>query len=195
MKNLSIGIMTLLAPAVVSAQTQWKIDKAHSNIRFAVAHLVVSEVEGNFKMYDGTIISSGPTDFTDTKVDFSIDVNSLNTENEMRDKHLKSDDFFNAEKYPQIKFKSSSFTKITNKTYKLEGDLTIRDVTKKVVFDVTYNGSMKDPYGNIKAGFQASTKINRFDYKLKWKALGEGGGMVAGEEVKITVNMEVGLQK
>lgn len=195
MKKLSIIILALFSQFITLAQTKWNLDKAHSGIKFAITHLVISEVEGNFKLYEGAIETKTATDFSDAKVDFSVDVNSVNTENEMRDKHLKSDDFFNAEKYPSIKFKSVSCKKITAKTFQLEGDLTIRDVTKRVSFDVTYNGNIKDPYGNTKAGFKASTSINRLDYKLKWNSLTETGGMVVSEDVRITVNMEIALPK
>ena len=195
MKKTSIIALALFSQFASMAQTKWNLDKAHSGIKFAITHLVVSEVEGNFKLYEGTIETKTATDFSDAKVDFSVDVNSVNTENEMRDKHLKSDDFFSAEKYPAIKFKSISCKKISAKTFKLEGDLTIRDVSKRVSFDVTYNGNAKDPYGNTKAGFKATTSINRLDYKLKWNSLTETGGMIVGDEVRITVNIELALQK
>src|ERR1700694_3878999 len=108
--------------------TKWVVDKTHSNVKFAVTHLVISEVEGYFKIFDGSMETNKP-DFSDAKISFSVDINSINTDNENRDKHLKSDDFFNAEKYPQMKFESSSFTHLGNNKYKLTGNLTIRDVT------------------------------------------------------------------
>lgn len=172
----------------------WKTDASHSNVKFSVTHLVVSEVEGYFKTFAGTLVSSKP-DFTDAAISFSVDINSINTDNEGRDKHLKSDDFFNAEKFPQMTFKSTSFKKVSDKKYVLEGDLTIRDITKKVKFDVVFGGTVKDPWGNIKAGFKATGAINRFDYNLKWNSVTEAGGAVVSKEVAITLNLEFAQQK
>ena len=195
MKKTIIAIAALFATAGAMAQSStWKSDNSHSNVKFTVTHLVVSEVEGAFKVYNGTIVSAKP-DFTDAKIDFSVDVNSINTDNENRDKHLKSDDFFNAEKFPQMKFVSTSFKKVSGNKYVLEGNLTIRDVTKPVKFDVTYGGTVKDPWGNTKAGFKAKGTINRFDYNLKWNTLTEAGGAVVGKEVEVVVNLELAQQK
>ena len=175
------------------APTKWTIDKVHSNVKFTVTHLVISEVEGYFKMFDGTVEHS-KADFSDAKINFTVDVNSINTDNENRDKHLKSDDFFNAEKFPQMKFESTSFTPLGNNKYKLVGNLTIRDVTKPVTFDVTYGGTAN--MGNtVKSGFKAKTTINRFDYNLKWDRATEAGGMVVGKDVDITVNAELNQAK
>jgi polyisoprenoid-binding protein YceI len=178
-----------LMQVTLQAQTRWQVDKVHSTVKFSVQHLVISEVEGSFRSFDGTIVSKND-DFTGADIDFSVDVNSINTDNEMRDNHLKDDDFFNVAKYPKMTFKSKSFKKISGNKYELVGDLTIRDVTKTVKFDVTYGGTVKDPYGNIKAGFKASTVINRFDYGLKWNALTEAGGAVVGNEVNVTLKLQ-----
>ena len=169
------------------AQTKWALDNAHTGVKFTVSHLVISEVEGSFKTFTGSMTASKP-DFTDAQIDFSVDVNSISTDNDMRDKHLKSDDFFNAEKFPKMTFKSQSFKKLGAKAYELTGDLTIRDVTKKVKFNVTYGGTVKDPYGNTKAGFKATTTINRLAYGLKWNTLTEAGGAVVGSDVTIILN-------
>lgn len=166
----------------------------HSLVKFLVSHLSVSTVDGNFKMYSGTI-DSDKKDFVDSKINFSVDVASINTDNEMRDNHLKSDDFFNAEKYPQMTFKGVSFKKIKENKYLLTGDLTIRDVTKRVKFNVKYGGTAKDGYGNTKAGFTASTIINRFDYGLKWNSLTEAGGATVGANIVIQLNLQFTLQK
>jgi polyisoprenoid-binding protein YceI len=176
----------------INAQTKWNIDKAHSKVLFSVTHLVISEVTGEFKDFTGSIESS-KNDFTDAKIDFTVLVNSVNTDNDQRDKHLKSDDFFNAEKYSQITFKGKSLKKVKGNNYKLTGDFTIRDVTKQVTLDVVYNGSVKDPWGNTKAGFKIVGQINRFDYNLKWNSLIEAGGAVVGKTVTMTINLE--LQK
>ena len=168
---------------------KWALDKAHSNVKFTVTHMVVSEVEGTFKIFDGRMEST-KTDYSDAKISFTVDVNSINTDNENRDKHLKSDDFFNAEKFPQMKFESTAFKPLGNNKYKLEGNLTIRDVTKPVSFDVNYGGSINTQRG-AKSGFKAKTTINRFDYNLKWDRATETGGLVVSKEVEITVNVEL----
>ncbi len=185
----ALALAGLFCTTSLSAQTKWKLDKTHSTVRFSVSHMVVSEAEGSFKIWDGTVENSKP-DFSDAKVNFTIDVNSINTENENRDKHLRSDDFFSAEKYPTIKFESSSLQPLGNNKYKLSGNLTIRDVTKPVTWEVTYGGTIAGQRGN-KAGFKATTTINRFDYNLKWDRATEAGNLVVGKEVEITVKVEL----
>jgi len=169
--------------------TKWTVDKAHSNVKFAVTHMVVSEVEGTFKIFDGVVEHSKP-DFSDAKIEFIVDVSSIDTDNERRDGHLKTDDFFNVEKYPQMKFVSTSFTPAGDKKYKLAGNLTIRDITKPVTFDVTYGGTITDK-GVVKSGFKAKSTVNRFDYSLKWNNATEAGGLVVSKEVDILVNLEL----
>ena len=173
---------------------KWAVDPAHSSIKFTVKHLTVSEVEGRFKTFDGTVETTG-ADFVDSKVNFNVDVPSISTDNDMRDKHLKSDDFFNAEKYPKMTFTSVSFKRSTGGNYVLEGDLTIRDVTKRMKFAVSYGGTMVEPYGNTKAGFRAIGHISRKAYNLKWNTLTEAGGAVVGDEVTILLNLEFAKQK
>ena len=168
--------------------TKWVLDKAHTNVIFSISHLVVSDVQGNFKSFEGSMESSKP-DFSDAKINFAVDISSINTDNENRDKDLKSDNFFNAEKFPQMKFASKSFEPLGNNKYKLTGDLTIRDITKPVVFDVSYGGSV-NMMGSTHAGFKAKTTINRFDYNLKWDKKTEGGGLVVGKDVDITINVD-----
>lgn len=183
------------APAKAVAQaSNWTCDPTHSSIKFTVKHLTVSEVEGRFKTFSGTMASPS-SDFNNATISFTADVNSITTEDDTRDKHLKSDDFFNAEKYPQMSFKSTSFRKIKNDIYALEGDLTIRNVTKKVKFAVLYGGTVTDPWGNIKSGFKATGKISRKEYGLLWNKLTEAGGAVVGDEVNILVNLEFAKQK
>jgi polyisoprenoid-binding protein YceI len=189
------GILVAFAPinhgaANVAPNTQtsmWTIDKPHTNLKFSVSHLVISDVDGIFKSFDGTMESSKP-DFSDAKINFTADVNSISTDNDQRDGHLKSDDFFNAAKFPQIKFVSTSFTPLGDNKYKLAGNLTIRDVTKLVSFDVKYGGTVQ-MYGTH-VGFKATTTINRFDYNLKWDKTTEAGGMIVGKDVDITVNVD-----
>ena len=188
----NVVILVLFAVLSLNAQTKWSVDKAHSKVQFTVTHLIISEVTGQFKSFDGNIESS-KDDFTDAKIDFTMDVNSISTDNDARDKHLKSDDFFNAEKFPKITFKGKSIKKVDAKNYKLVGDFTIRDITIEITLDVVYNGSIKDPWGNIKAGFKVKGEINRFDYNLKWNSLMEAGGAVVGKTVAMVIDLE--LQK
>lgn len=172
----------------------WKVDKAHSSVKFTVTHLIISEVEGSFKDYDGTF-STSKDDFSNAAIHFSVDVDSISTDNTMRDGHLKSDDFFNAAAFPKMLFESTSFKKLSDSQYELIGNLTIRDFTKSVTFNVKHGGVGKDGYGNTKAGFKASSKINRFDYGLKWNALTEVGGVTVGAEVEIALNLQFTLTK
>jgi polyisoprenoid-binding protein YceI len=166
----------------------WTVDKAHTNVKFSVSHLVISDVDGTFKTFDGNMDASKP-DFSDAKINFTVEVASINTDNDQRDTHLKSDDFLNAAKYPQMKFVSTSFTPQGDNKYKLVGNLTIRDITKPVTFDVKYGGTA-NAFGGTHAGFKATTKIDRFDYNLKWSKATEAGGLVAGKDVEITINAD-----
>lgn len=188
MKKTISAFCLLLIAVNVFAQTKWTTDPAHTSVHFTVTHMMISEVEGKFTSFSGTMTSSKP-DFTDAQIDFTADVSSINTDNQMRDNHLKSKDFFAADSFPQIKFKSTSIKKISDKKYILEGDLTIRDVTKPVKFDVTYGGTINDGFGNTRAGFKAETTINRFDYHLNWNKLVEAGSVVSSD-VHVTVTAE-----
>ncbi len=191
MKILKSFAFFILASAAVFAQkSEWSFDKAHSQVKFTVTHMLISEVDGHFKSFDGKVITNG-NDFTDAEISFEIETKSIDTDNEKRDNHLRSDDFFNAEKFPKISFKSKSLKKTGNNKYKLVGDFTIRDITKEVVLDVTQGGVVKDGYGNEKAGFKITGTINRFDYNLKWNAFMETGGMVVGEDVDIACNIQL----
>ena len=194
-KNMKLKafIAALAITTGAFAQTNWKLDNSHSSVKFSVVHLMVSETEGNFKGFDGTL-SSKNADFTDADITFTVDVKTINTDNEMRDKHLQSDDFFNAEKFPQMKFKGTSFKKVSGNKYVLEGDLTIRDVTKKVKFDVVFRGIQKDPYGNTKAGFKVTGSIKRLEYGLKWNVMSEATAVVS-DEVEIVINLEFAQAK
>jgi len=193
-KALLFGMLSIIIANGHAYAQSWQVDKVHSTVRFNVSHLVISEVEGSFKVYEGKIESKKP-DFTDAVINFKVDVNSIHTDNGMRDEHLKSPEFFNAKEYPGMSFKSTSFRKKSGNKYELTGDLTIRDVTKKVVFDVTYGGTIKDGYGNIKSGFKAVTSIDRFAYGLKWNALNEPAGATVGKDVGITLNLEFAQSK
>lgn len=168
----------------------WKIDQAHSEIKFKVKHLVVSTVTGQFNEFDAIVESDKP-DFSDAKISFEADVNSINTKNEQRDGHLKSADFFDAENFPQITFVSKSIEKKSGNEYKVVGDITIRGTKKEITLDVIYNGTVKGFGGVEVAGFEISGKLNRFDFGLKWNTLTEAGGVVVGEEVKIEIAVEL----
>ncbi|KAB2847053.1 MAG: polyisoprenoid-binding protein [Melioribacteraceae bacterium] len=194
MKKITLFAIFIFAAASTFAQTKWTFDKSHSSVGFSVTHLIISEVEGNFKNFDGTVETNGD-DFIGAKVEFTVDTKSIDTDNEQRDNHLRSDDFFNAEKFPQMIFKSKSFKKAGDKKYKLIGELTIRDITKEVTLDVKHNGTVKDPWGNTKAGFKITGEINRFDYGLKWNALMEAGGAVVGESVNLEINIQLAKAK
>jgi len=186
-----IGMMII---SKSEAQTKWTLDNAHTGVKFTVTHLVISEIEGAFKSFTGSMTAAKP-DFSDAQIDFSVDIASINTDNEMRDTHLKADDFFNAEKFPKMIFKSISMNKLSGNKYELTGNLTIRDVTKKVKFAVTYGGTVKDPWGNVKAGFKATATINRLEYGLKWNTVTEAGGAVVGSDVTIIINAEFAQAK
>lgn len=171
-------------------KTTWKIDPAHSEIQFKVKHMMVSTVTGNFEEFEGTIESTNEN-FEDSNITFTANIDSINTRNGQRDQHLKSDDFFNAEAFPQLTFTSKSFTKKSNGDYRLIGDLTIRDYTHEVELDVEYNGMAVDPYGQTKAGFEINGKINRKAFGLKWNALTEAGSVMVSEEVRLVMNIQL----
>jgi len=186
----NIFVLLVAVTATVFAQTKWEIDKSHSKIGFTVTHMVISEVDGFFKNYSGDITTTGD-DISTAKVDFTIDTKSIFTDNESRDKHLRSDDFFNADKFPQMTFKGKSMKKVADNKFKLVGDLTIRDVTKQVELDVKFNGTVKDPWGNTKAGFKITGELNRFDYNLKWNTAIETGGLVVGKDVELVIDLQL----
>lgn len=191
MKRIVFALLVAgIAASTAMAQGGWSTDKAHSNVTFAVRHLVISEVVGNFKEWDVTVASK-KDDWSDATVSAVIKTGSINTENERRDGHLKSDDFFNAEKFPEMKFVSTKFEKVGENKYKISGDLTIRNITKPVTFDAEILGTISDPRMGTRSGWKATTEINRFDFGLKWNMATEAGGLVAGDKVKITVNLEL----
>lgn len=168
----------------------YKIDPSHSEIVFKVRHLVISNVSGHFAKFDATM-TSNKEDFSDAQVSFEADVDSVSTKSEQRDNHLKSDDFFNAEKFPKITFKSTSIEKKSDDEYVLHGDITIRDVTKPIALNVEHGGSVIDPWGQAKEGFEITGKLSRKEFGLKWNALTEAGGAVAGDEVRLQLNVQM----
>ena len=169
--------------------TKWTIDPTHSEITFKVKHLVISTVTGKFQEFDATIESDNE-DFEDANITFEANINSIETGNEDRDNHLKSEDFFNASEFPKMTFKSTSFKKVGDGEYKLIGDLTIRGNTKQVELDAEYGGTVIDPYGQTKAGFEVTGKINRKEFGLTWSVVTEAGSVVVSDEVKLNLNVQ-----
>ena len=170
--------------------SNWNIDPTHSEIQFKVKHLVISTVTGNFNSFEGSLEKT-EDGFENAKVSFKADINSIDTNNADRDAHLKSDDFFNAEEYPEMTFESTSFTSTGENTYEMKGNLTIRDITKEVALTVTHGGTVTDPYGQTKAGFEITGKINRKEFGLKWSAVTEAGSVVVADEVSLNLNVQV----
>ncbi|MDB5191248.1 MAG: YceI family protein [Segetibacter sp.] len=168
----------------------YKIDPAHSDVMFKVKHLMISTVTGIFKTFDATL-EVDENDLTKATASFEADIDSVDTKSADRDAHLKSDDFFNAEKFPKMTFKSTSIEKVSNEEYTLKGDLTIRDVTKPVSLKVDFNGDVVDPWGMERKGFEINGKINRKDFGLKWSAVTEAGGVVVADEVRLVLNVEM----
>lgn len=170
-------------------KTKWTIDPTHSEIQFKIKHLVISTVTGSFGKFSAEVETDGDS-FETANVHFTADVNSINTGNEQRDGHLKSADFFDAGNFPTVDFVSTGVVKTGDNTFKLKGNLTMRGTTKPVELDVEFGGLMKDFYGNIKAGFEVTGKINRKEFGLHWSAVTEAGGVVVSDEVKIQANVQ-----
>src|SRR5690554_187345 len=164
--------------------TIWKLDDTHSEIIFKVRHMMISSVTGFFEDFQATAKTDGE-DFSDAQIEFTAKTASINTKNKDRDTHLRSDDFFNSEKFPEMKFVSKSFN-----GEKLVGDLTIRDVTKEITLDAELNGIAVDPYGQTKAGFEMSGEINRKDFNLTWSAVTEAGSVVVSDKVKLAIDAQ-----
>lgn len=167
-----------------TGKTTWKLDPTHSEIEFKLKHMMISTVTGRFEEFDAHVEAADDT-FKDAKFNFSAKIDSISTKNTDRDTHLKSDDFFNAEKFPQLTFKSKSFD-----GEKMVGDLTIRDITKEVTLNVDFNGVAVDPYGQTKAGFEAEGSISRKDFNLSWNAVTEAGSIVVSDKVRLIANLQ-----
>ena len=163
------------------SKTKWALDPAHSEIQFKVKHMMIATVTGSFDRFQ-VEVESDKDDFSDANISFSAETASINTGAEQRDGHLRSADFFDSVKYPEMKFQATSFSPAKNE---LQGNLTIKDVTKPVKLEVDFGGIGKDPYGNTKAGFTLTGKINRKDWGLNWNAALETGGLLVSEEVRL----------
>ena len=179
--------------AQTATTTTWVIDPAHSEVQFKIKHLVISTVTGSFGKFDGQLETVGD-DFVDAKISFSADIDSISTNQEQRDTHLKSAEFFDAATYPKLTFSSTSITKAGDDTYALVGDLTIRDVTKPVTLKAEYGGQMQDFYGQTKAGFELTGTIKRKEFGLTWDGITEAGGVVVSDDVKLVMNIQVTKQ-
>lgn len=175
------------------ATTKWALDPTHSEIQFKAKHLMITNVTGSFGNISGAAETEGE-DFSTAKISFAAQTGTVNTGNEQRDGHLKSPEFFDAEKFPEMKFESTKIEKQSSDEYVLHGNLTIKDVTKPVKLNVEYSGLQKDPWGNTKAGFSINGKINRTDWGLTWNAALETGGVLVSEEIKIHSEVQLAKQ-
>jgi polyisoprenoid-binding protein YceI len=188
-------LLVLFAAAAVNTgaiaqSTKWNLDKSHSTVGFSVDHMVISETKGDFKQFT-VEATADKTDFSDLKVSIDIPISSINTDDEGRDGHLKGADFFDAEKYPTIKFTSTSFKKIKGNMYQLKGNITMHGVTKPITMAVRYGGTIKDPYGKTRAGFVISGELDRYDFGLKYNATLEAGGMAIGQKIRVLCSIEL----
>ena len=175
------------------ATTTWSIDPTHSEVQFKIKHLVISTVTGQFNTFNGSLEATGD-DFSGAKATFEASIDSISTNNADRDGHLKSPDFFDAANFPTLNFESTSFENKGGNDYKITGNFTIKGVTKEVTLDAEFGGIMTDPYGNVKAGFEITGKINRKDFGLSWSAVTEAGGIVVSDEVKLALNVQFAKQ-
>jgi polyisoprenoid-binding protein YceI len=173
------------------AEKKWVVDPTHSEIQFKIKHLMITNVTGSFNIFT-VDAETDDEDFTKATISFTANVASISTGNEQRDAHLKAADFFDAETYPHIKFLATKYENVDKDgSYDLYGDLTIKDVTKQVKLAVEFGGVVKDPWGNTKAGFTISGKINRKDFGLSWNAATETGGVLLGEDVKVMAEIQL----
>lgn len=176
--------------STTATATKWAIDPTHSEVHFKVKHLVISTVTGSFKTFSGDAAFDNDN-LENAKINFTIDPASIDTNQEQRDGHLKSADFFDVANHPAITFKSTSLKHIKGDNYKLTGDLTVRGVTKPVEIDAEYGGIAKDGYGNTKMGFEVTGVIHRKDFGLTWNSVTEAGGVVVGEDIKLSANIQL----
>lgn len=176
--------------AKTPTKTKWTLDPTHSELVFKVRHMMITNVKGEFRKFDGSILTDGADFGKSSSIDLTIDASSIYTNEESRDGHLKSADFFDAEKFPTLSFEGTSLRKVDDHEYELRGLLTIKGVTKEVKLDVEFGGINKDPWGNEKAGFSLTGKINRKDFGLNWNAALETGGVLVSDEVKISAEVQ-----
>jgi polyisoprenoid-binding protein YceI len=171
------------------ATTNWNIDSTHSEVQFKVKHMMISTVTGQFNTFSATVATE-ENDFSNAKIDFTADVNSISTNNEQRDGHLKAGDFFDAENHPQISFKGNSMIKVSDDEFQLNGELTMRGVTKPISLKVEFGGIATDPWGMVRAGFTIEGKINRNDFGVSFSAVTEAGHILLSDDVRLHINAE-----
>jgi len=176
----------------IMTKTKWVLDPIHSELSFKIKHLMITNVSGSFKNFNAEVEIEGE-DFTTGEFNLTADVASITTNNEQRDAHLRNSDFFEVDKYPRMKFKSTRIHKVDGNTFSVSGDLTLRGITKPVILNVEYSGLTKDPWGNERVGFTVTGKINRSDWGVNFNGVLETGGVMLGEEVKI--NSEIQMVK
>ncbi|WP_010096876.1 YceI family protein [Ornithinibacillus scapharcae] len=174
-------------------KTVWTVDKSHSSLEFIVKHMMISKVKGVFTEFEASL-EADPSDLTGASIEFTVDLNSIDTRNEDRDNHLRSNDFLDIASHPKMTFVATDIKSTGDNEYDVTGDLTIRGVTKPVTFEMTMEGVHKDPWGNEVAGFSGTGKLNRKDFGLVWNAALETGGVLVGEEVKINLEIEAHKQ-
>lgn len=170
-------------------KAKWAIDADHSSVDFSIRHMMIANVKGTFHSFNAAV-EADVTDLTTATIDFSVDLSSIDTRNNDRDTHLKSADFFDVENFPAMTFRSTDVKKTGNGEYDVTGDLTIRGTTNKETFSVIFEGQGKDPWGNEKVGFSAAGNINRGDYGLVWNSALETGGVLVGDKVKVSLQIE-----
>lgn len=169
--------------------TKWIVDPTHSAIEFSVKHMMIAKVKGSFNKFGASILAN-PTDLTTAEIDFTVDVSSIDTRNADRDNHLRSADFFDVEKNPTLTFKSTKIVKTDEDEYDVTGDVTLNGVTQEETFNITFEGQGKDPWGNEKAGFSGKGKVKRSDYGLTYNAALETGGVLIGDQITLTIEIE-----
>ena len=185
-------MMNGINPIVQS--TRWTYDDTHAKIGFSISHFGISETEGKFTRFEGRVMAS-KADFSDADIEITIDVSSIDTDNEQRDEHLRSADFFDAARYPTIVFKGKTLQPVEKNKYKLRGELAMHGVTKEVTLDAIYRGTVDDPFGNTKAGFKVSGVIDRRDWGLEWNGTLAAGGLLVGNDVSLDINIELTKEK
>jgi len=172
------------------ATLHWTLDPAHSNINFSIKHLVIATVTGSFNVFSGTLVTPQHDNFDNAFITLIIDVYSIDTNNRDRDEHLKSPDFFNADEFPKIEFRSTSFNHSSGDNYTMSGPLTIKGITKEVTLDVLFGGEAKDGFGIMRAGFEITGLVNRNDFGIHANDVTEAGGLVLGENIKLHANIQ-----
>jgi polyisoprenoid-binding protein YceI len=188
-KLLAVAALAVFTAGSPVSAAEWEVDLVHSSVNFSVSHMVIATVTGKYTTFSGTVNWDGQN-LAGASVEMSIDATSIDTDNDKRDAHLRSSDFFETEKYPTITFKSKQIIPGSGKDFKLVGDMTLRGVTKEVTFDCVFKGVVEFS-GTTKAGFMAKTTINRMDFGVSWSKALDGGGLVVGNDVEITLQLEL----